>query len=98
MPERIEGVDDRCLLVADHSHFREIDGSRRQIFRDIADDLVRPDRSLPPITRSAAATTSSDADEFAVGMITCECPRAQTPAVRPSDERLASALFRHCRM
>src|SRR5262245_63505280 len=34
--------------------------------------LVRPDRILPPITRSAAVTTSLEADELAVGMITCE--------------------------
>ena len=35
--------------------------------------LVRPDRILPPITRSAAVTTSLEADESAVGMIICEC-------------------------
>src|SRR6516164_6830529 len=35
--------------------------------------LVRPERILPPITRSAAATNSLEADESAVGMITCEC-------------------------
>src|SRR4029450_5638914 len=39
--------------------------------------LVRPDRILPPITRSAAVATSLEADESAVGMITCES--AQTP-------------------
>src|SRR5262249_19509891 len=33
--------------------------------------LVRPDRILPPITRSAAVTTSWEAGELAVGMITC---------------------------
>src|SRR5215813_3630619 len=37
--------------------------------------LVRPDRILPPITRSAAVTTSLEADEWAIGMITCECSR-----------------------
>jgi hypothetical protein len=40
MSERIECVDDRSLLVADHPHFLEIDANRRQIFRDIADILV----------------------------------------------------------
>src|SRR4051812_13817941 len=33
--------------------------------------LVRPDRILPPITRSAAVTTSLEAGELAVVMITC---------------------------
>src|SRR5262249_23443805 len=33
--------------------------------------LVRPDRILLPITRSAAVTTSLEADESAVAMITC---------------------------
>ncbi|SRR6266404_5337632 len=33
--------------------------------------LVRPDRILLPITRSAAVTTSLDAGELAVVMITC---------------------------
>src|SRR6516225_6707080 len=37
--------------------------------------LVRPDRILPPITRSAAVTTSLEAGELAVGMITCERSR-----------------------
>jgi hypothetical protein len=37
--------------------------------------LVRPDRILLPITRSAAVTTSLEADESAVGMITCERSR-----------------------
>jgi len=27
MPERIECVDDRCLLVADHPHFFEINAT-----------------------------------------------------------------------
>jgi hypothetical protein len=40
MPERIECVDDRSLLVADHPHFLEIDAERSQIFRNIADVLV----------------------------------------------------------
>jgi hypothetical protein len=60
MPERIECVDDRCLLVADHPHFLEIDAERHQIFRNVA-DVVRPDRILLPITRSAAVTTSLEA-------------------------------------
>src|SRR2546426_10302708 len=33
--------------------------------------LVRPDRILPPITSSAAVTTSLEASELAVVMITC---------------------------
>jgi hypothetical protein len=40
MPELIECVEDRSLLIADHPHFLEIDTDRRQIFRDIADVLV----------------------------------------------------------
>jgi hypothetical protein len=40
VPERIECVDDRFLLVADHPHFLEIDADRSQTFRDIADVLV----------------------------------------------------------
>jgi hypothetical protein len=46
MPERIECVDDRCLLIADHSHFLEIDADRCQIFRDIAAVLVLGAASL----------------------------------------------------
>jgi hypothetical protein len=72
MPQRIKCVDDRSLLVADHPHFLEIDADRRQISRDVL-VLVRSDRILPPIARSAAVTTSLDAEEFAAGMITCEC-------------------------
>src|SRR5262245_11611417 len=37
--------------------------------------LVRPDRILPPLTRSAAVTSSLEADKWAIGMITCECSR-----------------------
>src|SRR6516162_6409227 len=44
--------------------------------------LVRPDRLLPPITRSAAVATSLEADELAVGMITYEMFKEQTPGVR----------------
>src|SRR5208337_1665990 len=40
VPERIDRIDDRPLLVADHPHFPEIDPERGQIFRDIADVLV----------------------------------------------------------
>jgi len=39
VPERIECVDNRSLLVADHPHFLEIDAERRQILRNIADVL-----------------------------------------------------------
>src|SRR6516164_5889935 len=54
--------------------------------------LVRPDKILLPITRSAAVATSLAADESAVGMITCEMFKGQTE-VRPSDQRQAWALF-----
>jgi hypothetical protein len=40
MPERVERVDDRSLLVADHPHFLEINAERREIFCNIADVLV----------------------------------------------------------
>ena len=40
MPQRIECVDDRALLIADHPHFLEIDADRPQIFRNVADVLV----------------------------------------------------------
>ena len=40
MSERIERIDDRGLLVADHPHFLEIDTERGQIFSDIANVLV----------------------------------------------------------
>jgi hypothetical protein len=74
MPERIKCVDDRSLLIADHPHFFEINADRRQIFRDIADVLVlgAARQDLATITRSAAVTTSLEADESVVGMITCE--------------------------
>src|SRR5262249_54030503 len=39
MPERIECVDDRSLLIANHPHFLEMDTDRRQIFRNVADVL-----------------------------------------------------------
>jgi hypothetical protein len=71
MPERIECIDNRSLLIADHSHFLEINAERRQIFRNVADVLVlgAAGQILLPITRSAAVTTSLEADESAVGMI-----------------------------
>jgi hypothetical protein len=40
MPQRIECFDDRCLLVADYSHFLEINAECGEIFRHIADVLV----------------------------------------------------------
>jgi hypothetical protein len=48
MPERIDCVDDRSLLIADHPYFLEINVNRRQIFRDIAGVLVlvRPDSTF----------------------------------------------------
>src|SRR5262249_54723455 len=52
--------------------------------------LVRPDKILLPITRSAAVTTSLEADESAVGMVTIGS--RSLPGVRPSDQRRASAL------
>src|SRR5258706_16364300 len=58
--------------------------------------LVRPDRILPPITSSAAVTTSLEAGELAVVMITCggrnrgrmthdgqRCERIQRPLLPP---------------
>jgi hypothetical protein len=33
-------IDDRCLLIADHPRFLELDVDRRQVFCDIADILV----------------------------------------------------------
>src|SRR5262245_53171308 len=54
--------------------------------------LVRPDRILPPITRSAAVTTSLEADELAVGMITCELFKGQDSWSSTPDQRRASAL------
>src|SRR5262245_4146032 len=41
---------------------------------------VRPDKILPPIPKSAAVTTSLEADELAVGMITCEMFKGQLRA------------------
>ena len=38
--QRIERIDDRRLLVADHPHFHEVDAERGQIFGDVADVLV----------------------------------------------------------
>ena len=40
MPQRIDCVEDRSLLIADHPHFLEIGTDRRQIFRNVADVLV----------------------------------------------------------
>ena len=40
MPQRIECVDDRSLLVADHPHFLEINAEYGEVFCDIADVLV----------------------------------------------------------
>src|SRR6516164_3269987 len=54
--------------------------------------LVRPDRILPPITRSAAVTTSLEADELAVGMITCEMFKGQDSWSSTPDQRRAPAL------
>src|SRR5262249_43035596 len=50
--------------------------------------LVRPDRILPPITRSAAVTTSLETDESAVGMITCEMSKGQDSWSSKSDQML----------
>src|SRR5215468_8579425 len=54
--------------------------------------LVRPDKILLPITRSAAVTTSLEADELAVGMITCEMFKGQDSWSSTPDQRRASAL------
>ena len=52
--------------------------------------LVRPDKILLPITRSAAVTASSEADELAVGMINLRVFKAHS-----SFQRLVSALFQN---
>jgi hypothetical protein len=72
MPERIECIDDRSLLIADHPHL-----DRRQIFRDIADILVlgAARQDFAADHQRAAVTTSLEAGEVAVGMITCERSR-----------------------
>src|SRR5262249_172288 len=54
--------------------------------------LVRPDRILPPITRSAAVGISLEADELAVGMINLRV-RAKLLELDRLIKRLASALF-----
>src|SRR5262249_1535318 len=41
MPKRVKRVDDGTLLVADHPYFLEIDPERGEVFRDIADVLIR---------------------------------------------------------
>src|SRR5262245_22443872 len=56
---------------------------------------LRPDRILPSITKSAAVTTSSEAGELGVDMITCES--AQNPGVRPSDQLGAAPFQTHTR-
>ena len=71
MPQRIECVDDRSLLVGDHPHFLEINAECGEIFCDIADVLVlgaTEQGSLPPTIKSAAVTTSLGGGELAVGM------------------------------
>src|SRR5262249_2379172 len=50
--------------------------------------LVRPDKILLPITRSAAVTASLEADELAVGMITCEMSKGQDSWSSTSDQTL----------
>src|SRR5262245_20683200 len=54
--------------------------------------LVRPDKILLPITRSAAVSTSLEADELALGMITCEMFKGQDSWSSTPDQRRASAL------
>src|SRR5262245_622478 len=53
--------------------------------------LVRPDKILLPITRSAAVATSLEADELGVGMITCEMFKGQDSRSSTPDQRRASA-------
>jgi hypothetical protein len=66
----LERVDDRSLFLADHPHFVEIDADRIPGYKPMFWSLVRPDRILPPITKSAAVTTTLEASELAVSMIT----------------------------
>ena len=95
MSERIDSVDDCSLLIADHPHFFEIDADRRQIFRDIADVLV-----LGSAGQDLAAdhqecgrdNPSLEANELAVGMITCEMFKGQDSWSSTPDQRRASAL------
>jgi len=49
--------------------------------------LVRPDKILLPITRSAAVTTFLEADELAVGTITCEMFKGQDSWSSTPDQR-----------
>src|SRR5262245_54871816 len=53
--------------------------------------LVRPDKILLPITRSAAVATSLEEDELAVGMITCEMFKRQDSWSSTLDQRRATA-------
>jgi hypothetical protein len=71
MPERIECVDDRPLLVADHPHFLE---SKDQNIGYIAEYLTAVGIDLGQTgscrrsPKSAAVTASLEADELAVGI------------------------------
>ena len=64
----LERVDDRSLFLADHPHFVEIDADRIPGYKPMFWSLVRPDRILPPITKSAAVITSLEAGGLAVGI------------------------------
>ena len=79
MPERLECVHDRSPLIADYrTSLRSIPTAvRYSAIQPMFWSLVRPDKILLPITRSAAVTTSLEADESSVGMITCEMFKEQ---------------------
>ena len=64
MPELIECVEDRSLLIADHPHFLEIDTDRRQIFRDIADVLVLGSAGQESCQRCSAKKAQGDKNFF----------------------------------
>src|SRR6266516_2410165 len=54
--------------------------------------LVRPDRNAPPINRSAAVTTSLEAGELAVVMITCG---GRNRGRMPHDGQRCERILRH---
>jgi hypothetical protein len=73
VPERIECVDNRSLLVANHPHFFEIDAPRRQIFGDIANVLILGAARQDHQERGRDSPFGSG--RAAVGMITYEYSR-----------------------
>src|SRR5262249_44282092 len=92
--ECIECVDDHRLLVADYSHFLEIDAGRRQIFRDIPDVLV------PGAARQDLATDHQERGRgnlFGSGRIGSghdqPASEGKTPGVGPPDQTTGIGPF-----